>query len=332
MTQSVSRDVEIAGSESRLYPIDIAFADYDRTRPIIDGRVKADGLQLNANTAWIGDFCRRPVYEDYDAAEMSFSWYVSARARGEPVIALPIFPLRVPVWAYVFVRADSSIVAPRDLIGKRIGTEAYRFTVNLWLRGLFKDHYDFSPEQAEWVTAVPEGAGFVPPKGIRVETTPGVTAEENLARGVVDAIFCPVAPKPFQQGERWLRRLFPDAQRETHDFFRRTGLMPITHVLVMKAELAERAPWIAESLFQAFVEAQGLADWIYETDPKLASLFDAVFVLEQQRESFGPRPYSHGIERNRKTLETFVRYAHEQGYIPRPAPLEDLFVPITMKL
>ena len=86
-----------------LRPLDIAFADYDRHRPLVDGRVKAKGLALKTNTAWIGDFCTRPVYEQYDAAEMSLSWYVAARCRGEPVVALPIFPLRMPVLAYVLV-------------------------------------------------------------------------------------------------------------------------------------------------------------------------------------------------------------------------------------
>src|SRR5215469_6469353 len=144
-----------------LRPIDIVFADYDRTRPLVDGRVRAKGLELRASTQWVGDFCHRPVYEDYDAAEMSLSWYVAARDRGEPCIAIPIFPLRDPILAFAYTRADSSITKPSDLKGKRIGLDGYRYTINLWLRGLFKEHYGFSPDEAVWVTGEPEGNGYV---------------------------------------------------------------------------------------------------------------------------------------------------------------------------
>src|SRR5947209_6413819 len=123
-----------------LRPIEIAFADYDRTRPLTDGRVTAKGIELRATNKWVGDFCTRPVYEEFDAAEMSLSWYVAARDRGEPCIAIPIFPLRDPILAFVYTRTDSPITKPSDLIGKRIGLEGYRFTISLVLRGIFKDH------------------------------------------------------------------------------------------------------------------------------------------------------------------------------------------------
>jgi 4,5-dihydroxyphthalate decarboxylase len=317
---------------SGLYPIDIAFADYDRTRPLIDGRVKPEGIALKANTSWIGDFCTRPVYEDYDAAEMSFSWYVAARDRGEPCIAIPIFPLRMAVWAYVFVRSDSNITKPSDLIGKRIGAQGYRYTVNLWLRGLFKEHYGFSPEQATWVTNETEGAGYVMPKNVKVEIRKGKSPEDKLRDGEVDAIWCTSVTPAFLKGEKWVRRLFPDCQGEMQRFVRSTGIMPITHTLVMKKQLAEREPWIAESLFRAFVAAQKSTDEIYHTDPKLASLLDSVFILEQQQAAYGANPYVQGLAPNRKIVETFVRYAHDQGYISRQIPVEELFVPSTLAL
>lgn len=315
-----------------LYPIDIAFADYDRTRPLIDGRVKPEGIALKANTSWIGDFCTRPVYEDYDAAEMSFSWYLAARDRGEPCIAIPIFPLRMAVWAYVFVRADSGITKPSDLIGKRIGAQGYRYTVNLWLRGLFKEHYGFSPEQATWVTNEPEGAGYVIPQNVKVEIRKDKSPEEKLRDGEVDAIWCTSVTPAFLKGESWVRRLFPDCQGEMQSFVKRTGIMPITHTLVLKKQLAEREPWVAENLYRAFVAAQRSADEIYQTDPKLMSLLDSVFLLEQQQAAYGANPYVQGLAPNRKIIETFVRYAHDQGYISRRIPVEELFVPSTLTL
>jgi 4,5-dihydroxyphthalate decarboxylase len=310
-----------------LYPLDIAFADYDRHRPLVDGRVKAKGLALKTNTAWIGDFCTRPVYEDYDAAEMSFSWYVAARDRGEPCIALPVFPLRMAVWAYLFVRADSNITKPSDLIGKRIGAQGYRYTVNLWLRGIFKEHYGFAPEQATWVTNETEGAGYVIPKNVKVEIRKDKSPEEKLKGGDVDAIWCTSVTPAFQNGEKWVRRLFPDTQGEMQRFVKRTDVMPTTHTLVMKKELAEREPWIAQSLFHAFVDAQKAADEMLQDDPKRYSYLDSVFIQEQQNAAYGASPYQHGLKANRKIVETFVRYAHDQGYISRRIPVEELFVP-----
>src|SRR5262245_54746900 len=196
-------------------PLTLAMADYDRTRPLIDGRVKAKGLAVQANTSWIGDFCVRPVYEDYDAAEMSLSWYVMARVRGEPVVALPVFPLRMPVWAYVFVRKDSPYRQPNDLAGKRVGTMLYRLTVNLWLRGIFQDHYGLTPDQVEWVsTDGHDGANFQAPPGLRITRATGASPEELLERGEVDAIFTPELPAGFIDGTANMRRLFDDSQAE----------------------------------------------------------------------------------------------------------------------
>ena len=315
----------------QLYPLDIAFADYDRTRALVDGRVKPKGIALRATNQWVGDFCTRPVYEEYDAAEMSLSWYVAARDRGEPCIAIPIFPLRDPILAFAYTRTDSPITQPSDLRGKRIGVDGYRYTVNLWLRGLFKEHYGFSPEEAIWVTGEPEGNGYVVPKDITVELRKGKTPAEKLKAGEVDAIFCPRVPKEFQNRERWIRRLFPDCQAEVQRLVRRLGYVPVSHIIVMKKELAEREPWIAVSLFRAFVDAQRSADEMCQTE-KMISYVDSMFLLEQQRAAYGDNPYRHGFAPNRPVLETFLRYAHEQGYISREAAVEDLFVRETLDL
>jgi 4,5-dihydroxyphthalate decarboxylase len=314
-------------------PLDIAIADYDRTRALIDGRVKAKGLAITTHTPDVrGDFCTRPVYEAFDASEMSFSWYLEARDRDAPCLALPVFPMRMAVWAYVFVRADSNITKPSDLIGKRIGARGYRYTVNLWLRGLFEEHYGLKPADTVWVTAENENNGFVIPKGITIERRDDADPVENLKNGVVDAIYCTGIPEAFENGEPWIRRLFPDTQSEMRSFVQRTGIMPITHIFVMKKALAERQPWIAQSLFDAFVQSQQAADRIYQTDAKLMSLLESVFIVEQQKALYGANPYAHGLGPNRKTIETFVRYAHSQGYISRRIPLDELFVPATLGL
>ena len=326
-------DKEIATAETSPrgadYPVSMAFADYDRTRPQRDGIVTPKGITLTSTNKWVGDFCKRPVYEEYDAAEMSLSWYVAARDRGEPCIAIPIFPLRDPILAFVYTRADSGITKPSDLVGRRIGTQGYRYTINVWLRGLFKDHYGLAPEQVTWVTGEPEGNGYVPPAGIRLELKPGKSAAERLRDGEVDAIFAPRVPKEFQERQGWIRRLFPACKDETHRLIKRLGYIPVSHVIVMNEGLAQREPWIATSLYQAFVDAQRAADEVWRTE-KMLSLVDSMFYLEEQQDNYGQDPFCHGLgPANRQNLTTFMRYAREQNYVSRELAIEELFAPAT---
>jgi len=319
---------EVAAGKG-LLPIHLALADYDRTKPLIDGRVKAEGVDLTVDPKWIGDFCEQPVYEKYDVAEFSLSWYVAARMRGEPVIAMPLFPLRMPVLAYLFVRGDSTITCPRDLIGKRIGAPGYRYTVNLWSRGILKDHYGLSPDQLTWVTGGPEGAGFVIPKNIKVEMIPGAKPEDMLRDGIVDAIMVPTTPTSVLKAQPGIRRLFRDARAEMRSLVARTGILPITHTIVMKQSLYDREPWLAKSIYNAFCDAQRMNDEFYDNDSKRLGLSEAVFFLEEERAIYGPNAWSQGLDaKNRHVIETFVRYAHEQGYIDRLPKLEELFTPV----
>jgi 4,5-dihydroxyphthalate decarboxylase len=309
----------------------LAIAEYDRTRPIIDGRAKPEGIKLDVDCAWIGDFCHFPVYERYDIAEMSFSWYVAARLRGEPVIALPIFPLRMAVHGYFFVRSDSPYTSPSQLVGKRVASTGYRYTVNLWLRGIMKDVYGVSPEQLHWLTNESEGAGFEIPKGIAFTIEKDRRPEEKLFAGDADAVLGATVPESFQQGDPRIRRIFPDTRAEMRNYVKKAGFMPVTHVIVMKEALAKEKPWVAQSLVAAFREAQRISDEQF-WEPKRHSHPESVFILEEQRAAYGEEVWKQGFEANRAVIETFVRYAHEQGYIPRRPAIEDFFVPDTLKL
>ena len=317
-------------SERTLFPLTLAVGDYDRTRPLLDGRVRAKGIALNAQSARIGEFCLRPVYEEFDVTEMSLSWYVMARCRREPVVALPIFPLRMPVHAHLFCRTDSPYHHPRDLIGKRIGTERYRLTVNLWMRGILSEHFGLSHEDFSWMTCDEEGAGFSVPPGTSVTPRPGCDMEQLLFEGEVDCLFWPVIPESFRRGDPRIRRLFPDCKAEFETYFKKTGIFPITHTVVVRESLLEREPWVAEPLFNMFKEAQRLCEDFYYADPKHLTLPRAIFLLEEERSLFGPNPWGHGLNPNRHNLETFVRYAYEQGYIPRAPALEELFAKNTL--
>ena len=308
----------------------VAMADYDRIRPLIDGRVKPDGLALDITTGDIREFCIGPVYETFDVAEMSMSWYVAARARGEPCIALPIFPLRMPVLGYIYCRADAPYTHPSELKGKRIGSMAYRYTVNLWLRGMLAEHYGLAPEDMAWVTNEAEINDFTVPPEIDVTIEPDKSLGQMLIEGEIDAVMGPEPPDEFTAGDPRIRRLFPDARAEQVAYFKKTGIYPLTHTVVMHQKLAAEKPWIPGRLVETFRDAQRLVDNYYGANPKHLSLPSAAFFLERDARDYGPEPWSHGVAANRHTVETFVRYAREQGYIEKIIPIEDFFAASTL--
>ncbi len=219
----MSRDLELT----------LMLADYHRTRPLLSGEVTARGIKLLPRRAETGEACLRPVYEEFDIAEMSMSWYMMARCRKEPVIALPIFPLRMQIHPYLFCSTSSGIERPEDLKGKRIGMDQYRLTVGLWARGILQEYYGVRPEDCHWVTSEPEGARFQLPGGLKlcVQNEP---TEALLLRGEIDALIPPNIVPSFRAKDPRIRRVFKEPRTTINEYFRETKIFPITHALVIR--------------------------------------------------------------------------------------------------
>jgi len=305
----------------------LLLADYHRMRPILDGDVTARGINLQPRRAETGEACMRPVYEEFDIAEMSLSWYMMARCRNEPVIALPIFPLRMQIHPYIFCSPSSAIERPEDLKGKRIGMDQYRLTVGLWARGILQEDYGVRPEECEWVTSEPEGAGYQPSPNVKITVT-YKPAEAMLLNGDIDALIPPNIVPSFRAKDARIRRLFKDPRAIVNEYFRRTKIFPITHTLVVRQSLFDENPWLVSSLLDVFNKAEERCRKSYEYAKRLA-FPGAVLILEEEEELFGENPWSHGLTtQNQIVLEKFLQYAHEQGYIPERPPLGELFAPI----
>jgi 4,5-dihydroxyphthalate decarboxylase len=269
----------------------------------------------------------RPVYEEFDIAEMSLSWYVMARCRNEPVIALPIFPLRMQIHPYIFCAPSSAIERPEDLKGKRIGMDQYRLTVGLWARGILQEDYGVRPQECEWFTSEREGAGYQPPANVKI-TVADKSAEAMLLNGEIDALIPPNIVPSFRAKDPRIRRLFKDPRVTVNEYFRRTKIFPITHTLVVRQSLFDENPWLVSSLIDAFTDAEARCRKSYDYAKRLA-FPSAVLVLEEEEEVFGDNPWSHGLTaQNQVVLDKFVQYAHEQGYIPERPPLGELFAPV----
>lgn len=298
-------------------------ADYHRTRPLLTGDVTLPGIKPTFYAALPGEACLRPVYEEFDVAEMSLSWYVMAKERGEPVYALPIFPLRMFIHPYISTRSGSGITQPNDLIGKRIGMDRYRLTVGLWARGILQDDYGVNPEAVQWVTGEPEGAGFEIPASLQL-TMAGRDAEQMLLDGDIDALISPNVPAAFRAGDPRIQRLFPQTRDAVQAYFDRTKMFPITHMVVVREDLLMKEPWLADRLLAAFEAADRLARKEYEY-PKRLSFPTSQLFLEEEEQRFGKNPWQHGLDANRHTLATFMRYAHEQGYTKRRLGVDEAF-------
>ena len=305
----------------------LLLADYHRTRPLLSGEVTAEGITLRPLRAETGEACLRPVYEEFDIAEMSLSWYMMARCRKEPVIALPIFPLRMQIHPYIFCSAASGIERPEDLKGKKIGMDEYRLTVGLWARGILQEYHGVRPEDCQWFTSAPEGAGYRPPANIRITVVDEPT-EKLLLRGAIDALIPPNIVPSFRAKDPRIRRVFKNARATVNEYFKETKIFPITHTLVVRQTLFDENPWLVSSLVNAFTDAEERCRKSYDY-AKRSAFPSAVLILEEEEELFGKNPWGHGLTpENRNVLEKFAQYAYEQGYLPYRPQLSEFFAPV----
>jgi 4,5-dihydroxyphthalate decarboxylase len=307
--------------------LSLMMTDYHRTHPFFSGAVSIKGADLKVCPPPVqGDACYRPVYEQFDVAEMSLSWYVMARCRGEPLIALPIFPLRMFIQPYLFCREPSDVNGPENLIGKRIGIQQYRITVGLWARGILQEHHGVDYTELDWVTSEPEGAGFRVPENIKL-TLKSEPLESLLLDGKLDALLLPNVSEAYRAGDPRIRRVFHPCREAVENYFQSTSMFPITHTMVVHERLLNRHPWLPKELVAAFDEANRRCRLTYEY-PKRFSFPTAVLFLEEEEEQFGKDPWRHGLESNQTVLKKFLQYAHEQGYIPFQPTVQELFAPI----
>ncbi|HTX24100.1 MAG TPA: ABC transporter substrate-binding protein [Steroidobacteraceae bacterium] len=321
--------------------LSIAIGDYDRTRPLIDGAVQIDGVNpLFLTLAPEEIFFRAFRHADFDVCELSLSSFALRTARADnPYVGVPVFPSRAFRHTAIVVRTDRGIRAPGDLKGRRIGTPEYQLTACVWARALLREEFGLSPSDVIWVRGGMEQPGRLEkidldlPASIRLESAPpDRTLSELLERGDIDGIVGPRLPSCFGAANAPVGWLFPDPTGAAMDYFRRTGIFPIMHLLGVRRALAERHPWVPATLAKAFEQAKSVA-WRRLRDTSATKVM-LPFIDEQvyaARRLLGEDPWPYGLEANRKTLETFLNHHHEQGLSPRPLGVEELFHPATLE-
>jgi 4,5-dihydroxyphthalate decarboxylase len=308
-------------------PLTIACGRYDRTQPLIDGRVAPEGVDLTFIPLRPGEtFWRMLNYGEFDASEMSLSSYTILRSEGDTrFIAIPVFPSRVFRHSAIYLPARSPIGKPQDLKGARVGVGDYQMTAAVWVRELLAHEYGVMPRDIEWVTGRPVRA-VRKPEGVRITPMPSdTTLESMLERGEIDALASVMIPQGLGTN---VRRLFADFRAMETAYFKKTGIFPIMHTFVLKTALYEKNPWLATSFYRAFCRARDLAyRTIYDTDALAVGLPWVIDEMEVAHKIFGPQIWDYSIEGSRPTLEALVAAVHEQGLASRRMSVEELFVP-----
>jgi 4,5-dihydroxyphthalate decarboxylase len=308
----------------------VACGDYDRARALKDGTVKLEGVELNFIPSVPGEtFWRMLNYEEFDASEMSLSSYTILRSQGDTrFLAIPVFPSRIFRHSALYVSSKSRIRRPEDLRGKRVGVGDYEMTASVWVRAFLQHDYGVSPEEMSWV-AGRSIRGVKRADKVTIELLPpGKSLERCLEEGEIDALISVMIPRALVAGSRRVRRLFRDYRKVETDYYRRTGIFPIMHTFVIRSEVLKDHPWLAVSLYKAFVKAKELAfKKLYNTDALSTSLPWVIDEFERSRQIFGAEIWDYSIEGSRPTLEAFVGYMYEQGLTGRRMRVEDLFAP-----
>ena len=319
--------------------LNIACWDYDRTRPLTDGRVQPEGINLDITVLRPREIFPRMLQDqEFHASEMSLASYVILKARDQcPFVAIPVMLSKMFRHDCIYVRPDAGINEPADLRGKRIGLPQYSSTAGVFIKGLMQHEYGVSPQQMTWFMGgqdTPAPAPLVPldlPDDIHLEFIPeDKTLEEMLADGELDALFATYIPNLFLSGSPTIARLFPNFKEVEQDYYRRTGIFPIMHTVVIREDVHREHPWVAASLYEAFSQAKDLAvGGLYDTDALALTLPFLIDHLEESRRIFGSDYWSYGVESNRPALEGLSQYVVDQGLAPRVVSTEELFPAIT---
>jgi hypothetical protein len=313
----------------------LACGDYDRTRALEDESVRPDGIELTYLRLPVEEtFFRMLRHQEFDVAEMSLSTYVASLDQDTPpFVALPVYTSRMFRHGGIYCHADAQIDAPRDLVGKRVGTPEYQLTAGVWIRGILADQYDVPVDSVSYLTGGQETPGRIekgkvdPPVEIsRIQADR--TLSGMLVTGEIDALYTPRVPSPFVADDPRIRRLFPDVIAAEKAYFADTGIFPIMHVVVVRRDVYDAHRWIAQSLTRAFGLAKADAyARIYDTS---ALRFMSPWLnqhIEEARGLLGEDYWSYGLEKNGHVLEVFLRYHHEQGLSKVQRTPEELFAP-----
>jgi 4,5-dihydroxyphthalate decarboxylase len=306
----------------------LACGDYDINRALIEGRVAPRGVDLTVLAMPSPErHARMAAHREFDICELSMATFLAMLGSGDrSLVAIPAFPHRRFRHGFLFVGPHTDIASPADLNGGRIGLRTWQTTAGLWLRGILQDDHGLDLHSVDWVTQDAEDVVAPGMAAFRVRRAdPARTVVAQLVSGDLDALIYPEAPNAAG-----VRRFWSDARSEEIAYFRRTGIFPIMHAVVIRRELVDELPWLARELLEAFRRSKDEA-FAAMRDPRRISLAWWREARDEQEAILGSDPWAYEVPRNRAALETLLRYAREQGFIDADLAVDELFVPSTLE-
>ncbi|HET7849313.1 MAG TPA: ABC transporter substrate-binding protein [Pseudolabrys sp.] len=322
-----------SGGAARLH-LTLAATDYDHVRDLMNGTVRPDGIMLTSFVLPVEEvFFRFIKNREWDVSELSFGKFIGFASQGNsPFVGIPVFPSRVFRQSAFYVRADRKISSPKDLAGKAVGIPEWAQTAGIYARGYLAESCGVDLKSIRWVQAGMNQAGreekveFTLPKGIHYEQRRDTSISALLLSGEIDAAISARVPDAFGQGDGKVVRLFPDYRAEEARYYRETGIFPIMHVVAIRRALFERYPWVAMNLFKAFEEAKERSlERMHDLTASRIPVPWSAATADQWSKDFGNDPFAYGLEANRKTLDAFCRFAHDQGVTAKRMTPDDLF-------
>jgi 4,5-dihydroxyphthalate decarboxylase len=311
----------------------LACWDYDRTRPLIDGRVRPEGIDFDISVMRPREaFARMLDREEFDIAEVSLASYARLKAeRDERFVGIPVALSRMFRHSCIYLRADAGITKPQDLRGRRVGAVQLDSTGVIFIKGMLAHDYGVAPEQVRWVVGGLETPAYVkaPERGHgAVEMLgPGDSLCAAIGRGDIDALISNHIPSLFLNGARGIVRLFSNYKAVEQDYYRRTGIFPVMHTVAIRADLYREDPRVAARIYDAFCQARDLAvAGLYDTDALRLTLPWLIDHVEEARGVLGRDYWTYGAKSNQGVWSAFCEYQVEQQLSPRKVGLDELFV------
>jgi len=311
----------------------------DRVEDLYYGKVAPEAIDLHFIPLQPFEAFPRMLRGEFHCGEMSFSTYVIKVAqKALPFVAIPVFPSRTFRHGAIYVNRRAAISTPQQLAGRRVGVPEYAMTAAVWARGMLKHEYGVRPEDIKWVSGGLKDTGR---KALVALKIPGVelrheenrTLNDMLVSGEIDALIAPQMPPAMREGRQEVSHLFPDYPEVERAYYRKTGIFPIMHVVVLRKGLYEEHPWVAVSLYQAFEQARDNCMQRLNVEEPLPVSLPWIYEFGKSiRDLMGADYWAYGVEKNRKEIEALCQYTWEQGLAPVKVALDELFAPNVMNL
>ena len=310
----------------------LACGSYDLLRALIDGVSTPPGIDLNVLTMASPERHGRMLrHVEFDVCELSLVAYLVARDQGKPFTAIPVFPHRRFRHGYMVKRTNCGIEKAADLNGKRVGLDTLQNSAGLWMRGILQDHYGVDLKSIKWWCQEEEDIPFEPAKWMKLRrVAKGKNIDQMLLDSELEGALYPETLPSIKNRSPKVAPLFPDPREAEIDYYKKSGIFPIMHTVVIKNDILERNPWVAVSILQAFQQAKEDC-YRHMKDPRNFALVWVKELMQEQEAIFGPDPWPYNLEDNRKALEAAVRYEYDQGMIKKKPKIEELFFPASLQ-